>query len=233
MLRNYFLKIFIALAALLLIYIFAGLNVSNSLSKNDKSVIAALDLDSKCSNIIGNFDLEFECLKAIQVKVQSIGSTKCADKYDIIEPYEFMARNHGCCFDRARFIEKIARYYDFKTRHLFIIKNTKKFKLSIFFPYNQPSHATSEVRTALGWMGLDSVDPLAIMDKDGNPRDFKFALHNQPPSKYLHSSSFFQDHGYENMFIIYGLYSRHGMFHFPQVAGPEFNFGELLYNLEF
>ena len=74
-----------------------------------------------CENISGYYNKEVECLLAIQASVQSIGEVKCAIDSDIVEPSDFLRRNYGCCFDRARFIEKASRYFGFETRHVFLI----------------------------------------------------------------------------------------------------------------
>jgi len=181
--RIFVLSVILALG----LYFWLALAVDNGLTEEDIAAISGLDLNSHCHSDNRVFDDEVGCLEKIQAAVQSIGSegiSRCASKSDVIEPADFLARNYGCCFDRARFIGKTARFYGFQTRHLFLI-SPKYGSLSNLLPLSQSSHATSEVLTSKGWMGVD---------------------------------------------IIYGLYSRHGMFHGVKLPAPEFVFSEILHN---
>jgi hypothetical protein len=53
------------------------------------------------------------------------------------------------------------------------------------------------------------------------------------PIIYTHTSVIEPKHFYDKkLLVIYGLYSRHGMFHGMNLPGPEFNQSELKYNIE-
>jgi len=219
------LKFFSLLVIFLLGYSFFGLSVSNQLSKEDIISIESLKASEVCSKVNMSYKDEIDCIKYIQFKIQEIGTTQCASKEDIIEPGHFLKRNYGCCFDRARFIEKAARYYNFKTRHVFIIK-PKISSLLNLFPLNQSSHAASEVLTQKGWLGVDSNEPFIILDQDQNPVTYKAALNTDINHSKMFPETLFSG----DIDIIYGLYSRHGFFHAPKIPGPEFAFSEFLHN---
>ena len=125
-------------------------SIDNSITLEDKQAIRSLNLESTCKNVVGNYAKEIKCLSDIQSSVQSIGERDCAVYGDIVEPLDFLRRNYGCCFDRARFIEKASRYFKFKTRHVFLIHPYKGLSITNILPLKQPSHAVSEILTSKG-----------------------------------------------------------------------------------
>ena len=158
--------------------------------------------------------------------MQSIGKTRCAISSDVIEPAEFIKRNYGCCFDRARFIEKTARYYGYETRHLFLIQPKYNISVSNMLPLGQSSHATSEILTSQGWLGVDSNEPFILLDGQNNTSTYRNAIDNITRFPSMQPKNFYSN----NIDIIYGLYSRHGNFHGLNLPGPEYVFSELLWN---
>jgi hypothetical protein len=207
-------------------YVLYALSVDNSITTEDKQAVRSLDLDFVCTNIIGDYEKEIECLSAIQAAVQSIGETRCATSSDVIEPSEFLKRNFGCCFDRARFIEKASRYFGFETRHLFLIEPYKGFSITNFVPLGQGSHAASEIYTSKGWVGVDSNDPFILLTETGSPSTYVNATHNLDAFPMMPKTNFYMG----ELDFIYGLYSRHGNFHGKNFPGPEYVFKELLWN---
>lgn len=215
-----------------MLYVNNALIVDNSLTIKDKSAIKALDVSDICSQRIGlEFYEEIECLASIQKAVQGIGKNNCAQKIDIIEPYEFLKRGYGCCFDRARFIEKAARYFGYETRRVFMIQPKYGASFTNTLPLGQASHAASEVLTIKGWIGIDSNEPFLLLDKHGNPKTYRLALDSIDEFPMMVPRTFFVEKSVVKDFdIIYGLYSRHGNFHGKNLPGPEFVISELLWN---
>ena len=211
--------------SLVFIYVFFGLRVDNSITDEDQQAISTLGLDKLCAKQNHDFSSEMACIEAIQIKVQEIGELRCASKDATIEPKEFIERNYGCCFDRARFIEKAARYYGFKSRHVFLIQ-PKLISLTNILPLGQTSHAASEILTSRGWMGVDSNEQFILVDEKGAPLTYSAALFNDYALAIMKSKDLYTP----DLDIIYGLYSRHGSYHGRDIPGPEFVFSELLQN---
>lgn len=211
------------------LYVWLGLSVDQTLTEDDKIAIQTLKLDGECEGVVGEFSKEISCVSEIQKRVQSIGGTECAAKGDNIEPLSFLERGYGCCFDRARFIEKTARYYGFETRHIFLIVPYKGYSVLNFLPLGQASHATSEIMTSKGWMGVDSNEPFILLrEGDFLPRTYEFALSSKQFSDVMEPKKFFK----KDFDVIVGLYSRHGFFHGKNFPGPELSFSEFIQNFE-
>lgn len=207
-------------------YVSYALSVNNSITSEDEKAIKSLELELLCENISSSYEKEVECLLAIQASVQSIGEERCAVASDIIEPSEFLRRNYGCCFDRARFIEKASRYFGFETRHVFLIQPYEGLSISNFLPLRQSSHATSEILTSKGWLGVDSNKPFILLSESGAPTTYRNAINNINAFPLMAPRSFYT----KELDVIYGLYSRHGNFHGKNFPGPEYVFSELLWN---
>ena len=209
------------------VYINLGLKVDNSITNDDIVAIESLSLSDVCSRKhLGGFTSEVKCLVAIQKAAQAIGTPICASKNDVIEPAEFIKRNYGCCFDRARLIEKSARYYGFETRRVFLIVPAYGASLTNVIPLRQGSHATSEILTKKGWLGVDSNHPFILKGQFDDPYTYRAALDSIDDFQMMAPMNFYVD----NIDVIYGLYSRHGNFHGKNFPGPEFVMSELLWN---
>ncbi len=215
-----------------LFYVNSALIVDNSLTIKDVSAIETLNVSDICSRQNGlKFYEEIECLVSIQKAVQRIGTDNCAKKNDIIEPDEFLKRGYGCCFDRARFIEKAARYFGFETRRVFLIQPKYGVSFTNTLPLGQASHAASEILTIKGWIGIDSNEPFVLIDKHNNPQTYRLALDSIDEFPMITPRTFFVENSVVKDFdVIYGLYSRHGNFHGKNLPGPEFVLSELLWN---
>ena len=208
-------------------YIAFGLQVDNRLTFSDIDAIHSLGVAKNCASI-ANYAQEVACIAAIQQNVQAIGGRQCAGWGDVIEPHAFLRRGYGCCFDRARFIEKAARYYGFETRHLFLVENHYWLYVANLLQLGQMSHATSEVLTSRGWLGVDANRPWLLISEENSPLSYEQALGINMSPKHVLPRSFDP----EKVDIIYGLYSRHGFFFSPKLPGPEFVFTELLFNFD-
>tara|TARA_B110000208_G_C11593039_1_gene367018 strand:+ start:79 stop:765 length:687 start_codon:yes stop_codon:yes gene_type:complete len=207
-------------------YVSFALSVNNAITHEDAQAIEILELSASCENVSASYEKELECLLAIQASVQSIGEVRCAVASDTIEPSDFLRRNYGCCFDRARFIEKSARYYGFDTRHVFLIQPYEGLSVTNFLPFGQRSHATSEILTTNGWLGVDSNEPFILLSEDGMPTTYRSAINNIAAFPLMEPKDFYT----KELDVIYGLYSRHGNFHGKNFPGPEYVFSELLWN---
>lgn len=207
-------------------YFSYALSVDNSITSEDELAIKSLELASVCENISGYYDKEVLSLLAIQSSVQSIGEVRCAVASDIVEPSDFLRRNYGCCFDRARFIEKASRYFGFETRHVFLIQPYKGLSIFNYLPLRQYTHATSEILTSRGWLGVDSNEPFILLSERGTPITYQNAINNIDAFRQMTPQNFYT----EELDLIYGLYSRHGNFHGKNFPGPEYVLSELLWN---
>ncbi len=218
----------LALGALVLVgllYVGVGLRVDNAITDDDRTAIATLDVDDECTEHT-SFEAEFACIEAVQIAVQAIGEKRCPRRGVNVEPLDFMARNHGCCYDRARFIEKALRHYGFETRHLALIQPYRGISLLDFVPLGQSSHATTEVLTSRGWLGVDSNWPLILIDDAGTTFTYRDAI----ASEYFRDSWVPQWFYRGELDYFYGLYSRHGFAFGIDAPGPEWAFSEVRHN---
>ena len=186
-----------------------------------------LDLEKIC-NKKNNYQTEIDCIRAIQVSQKTlIKSLKCRKGNIEVEPINFINANFGCCFDRARFIEKTLTYYGFKNRRVSLFATDKYGLFSLIIP-NKDSHAATEAKTSRGWIGIESIEPyFVITDKNNNPLTFKQGLNlgfKFPEKTY---NNFY----YRGLISISGLYSRHGRFHKPNFPFPDINFKDFSHNL--
>lgn len=215
----------ILLAALVFYLFFAG-HVSKSITAADVDAIEKLSVQTSCAQV-SSFPDEIACVKAIQLSIRAlIPNNRCAGRGTTIEPLDFITRSFGCCYDRARFTEKALIYYGFETRHVAIYDVSKHGLLGFFIP-GISSHATSEVLTTKGWMGVDSNEPFILLTKNKEVLTFRnFKKHADDLDDIVAPQSFYAN----DLMIIYGLFSRHGMFHGLNLPAPEFNFRELRHN---
>lgn len=226
-LKNYlFLLLFVI--ALGCAYLLLAGSVSKEITASDKAAIEKLMVNRECSNI-PDFESEIACIKSIQWSIKKlIPDTRCATPGNAIEPGPFLTRKYGCCYDRARFAEKALSHYGFETRHVALYERGPYGVFSLFVP-GMDSHATSEVRTKKGWMGMDSNYPFLLITTDGKPQTY----HSYKNYKNQLTEKMVPEEFYgKQLFVIYGLYSRHGKFHGPNLPGPEFNINELAFNFE-
>jgi hypothetical protein len=212
--------------ALAAVYVVAAGSVSKGLSREDLQAIALLRADPFCRDRSG-FAAELRCIRHIQAAVLAIGRNRgCARKGSRIEPMDFIRRGFGCCFDRARFIEKALGHYGYTTRHAALY--SRSHGLAGLLIQRIDSHAGTEVRTARGWLAVDSVQPFILMTRDGRPlryADYHDPAAGRPTERARPSHDFPFDRPY---YVIYGLYSRHGGFHGPNLPAPEIHYPDFI-----
>lgn len=221
-------SLFFFLAAVLVAYLLLAGYVSKALSQSDLKAIQALQVDASCHDL-SSFSEEVRCVRAVQASIKRlVPDMNCAENGETIEPLEFIQRQYGCCFDRARFTEKALAHYGFTTRHVAIFDMSDHGVLTLFSP-GVASHATSEVYTRKGWMGVDSNEPFILITVTGQVLNYKdFKQHSDALEYPVAPANFYRN----KLLVVYGLFSRHGMFHGPKLPAPEFNFRELLYNVQ-
>ncbi|MDQ3145316.1 MAG: hypothetical protein M3Q57_10640 [Pseudomonadota bacterium] len=139
---------------------------------------------------------------------------------------------YGLCFDRSRAIETVLRARGFETRHAAIYSTAETGSaLESFATPRTESHAVTEVKTAAGWLLVDSNQRWIGLTADGRPID----LIELRQSNNLQWHPMVKDalpYIYTRPFTwAYGLYSRHGRFYPPYNAVPDVNWSELMHNL--
>lgn len=167
-----FSTIFVALLTAFVFYLFFAGHVSKNITAADVEAIEKLSAQTSCAKV-SSFSDEISCVKAIQTSIRAlVPNNRCAGRGTTIEPLDFITRSFGCCYDRARFTEKALKYYGFETRHVAIYDISKYGLLGFFIP-GISSHATSEVLTTKGWMGVDSNEPFILLTKSNEVLTFK------------------------------------------------------------
>lgn len=221
---------FIALAITSGTYLMVAGSVDNRLTESDLEAIAKLGPLPQCRNIDG-FEAQVSCARAVQQAIRTLLPTNRCPTIDFslrVEPEYFIARGYGCCYSRARFTEKALNHYGLKTRHVAIHAKGPFGMPGTFIP-DTASHATTEVLTERGWMGVDSNEPFILLTRSGQPVTFKnYKNHADELQQAPQPADFYQ----HDLSVVYGLYSRHGMFHGLPLPAPEFNLPELMYNLK-
>jgi hypothetical protein len=148
------------------------------------------------------------------------------------EPCDVIAAGHAYCYDRSRFIEKALRHLGFTTRYaaVYAVPEGSSALRSLLTP-GISSHAVVEVRTARGWMVVDSNTRWIGLTAAGQPVDLAAlaadpAVLNQPwhevgpkgPERILTRPFTY----------VFGLYSRHGRFYAPYDPIPDVAWGPFL-----
>lgn len=224
--RRRVLRALVALLALAAVYVVAAGNVSKNLSREDLQAIASLRADARCRDRSG-FAAELRCIRHIQAAVLAIGlSGHCAPKGSRIEPMDFIRRGYGCCFDRARFIEKALDHYGYETRRAALY--SRRYGPAGLLTQGIQSHAGTEVRTARGWLAVDSVQPFVLMTAAGRP--LRFADLGDPAAgRSVEGPAPGHDFHFDRpYYVIHGLYSRHGRFHGPDLPAPEIHYPDFI-----
>ena len=220
-------KIFLILLLVTLpTYILFSINVLKKISKQDLAAINALKVNDSCSNI-NSYKDELNCFREIQTSQSNlVKNTSCRGYFLEIGSTEFLNANTGCCFDRARLMEQTLRHYGFKVRHVHLHKTDNLGFANLFVPRTS-SHATNEVLSSKGWIGMDSNENFLLLDKDLNPHTYSRAI-EKGIIKDFTNVDFYE----VPLIYIVGLYSRHGTFFKPYLPGlPELNFNDFFSNL--
>ena len=220
------LKLFLGITLLgAFYYIFSSIGVSKSVSKDDKEITKLLKVDKDCSKI-NSYEKEIKCIKSVQEsQLNLIKGTDCRGKYINLGSKEVINLNTACCFDRSRITEQALQIYGFKVRHVHLNQTENRGYFNLLVP-GSSSHAVTEVLTSRGWLGVDSNEPLILLDQDNLPNTYEQAIHNGLIDSL--SASNLADSFYKKPLVyVIGLYSRNGTFFEPYLPYiPEINFND-------
>ncbi len=207
-------------------YIFTSIRVSKSISQEDYEVTNLLNIDKECSNI-SSYDNEITCIKAVQeAQLDLIEGTTCRGKFTNLGSKKVITANTACCTDRARITEQALQIYGFQIRHIHLNRTSKRGYLNLLVQ-SSGSHATTEVLTSRGWLGIDSTERFVLLDKNNEPNSYPIAIQNGLIKDYSNLPIY-----KEPITYIIGLYSRNGTYFQPYLPFvPEINFTDFLGNL--
>lgn len=140
---------------------------------------------------------------------------------------DWYASKPGLCSDVSRAAELFLVSLGFQVRHvsIYTLKHNPR-PFSVAMTYRNPSHAVAEVLTSRGWMLFDPNVGRIYVDAQGNPISV-VAIHDavkngEVPADGAHV--IFHD----PYFVVYGLYSRHGLFYPPYIPVPDVAWADFL-----
>lgn len=232
------------LAGLILFITIAAIhNVSKSITVEDKEYITKIvELENfEWPNLTQHdgFEQEIEDIRAIQQAVLNLTAVqKQIPSFQTREPKDLYNLKYAQCSDRSRVIDKMLRLAGFKTRVASVYKTDKTGSaIKSLLSHDKSkvrSHSIVEVKTAKGWMMVDTNDLWIGLDKNENPVDLE-----QWQSQVSDDQNFWNASNKGEIYwlmtlpytYVYGLYSRHGYFYPPYNPIPDVNWIELLENL--
>lgn len=153
------------------------------------------------------------------------------------EPENLYFAKAAYCGDRARFIDKALRWAGFESRFVSVYENEPDHSffstmLAKADGKRGMSHALVEVKTAKGWMIVDTRKFWISLTKDGDVIDLR-ELRRKKREAFVWSELSREDKYWlldRDYYIFYGLYSRHGRFYAPYTKYiPDVNWPEFLY----
>ena len=217
----------------ILIVILGLHNVSKEVTNNDRIYIELLldEIGERYDNKIhDSFNEELSYILTIQEKIRAL---KIASRGIAIgtkrEPENFYKQRIGQCYDLSRTLEKIFAFSGFTVRHTFVLKKQGDFPLwNFLFKKGVPSHALLEVNTLNGWVIVDPSSSWVSVTRDNN----SINIHKVKDAQYKKYNWFRgRPHGvFDNdVFVIYGFYSRHGKFFPPYNFVPDINYLDFLF----
>jgi hypothetical protein len=225
-----FIKIAFCSAAIAFICIIALIythNVSKEITTADAEYINKILQQSgietaSLQKTYQSFSDEVKAIRAIQ---NSAFIT--APKVDLIplrsprEPKNLYQTDAAYCGDRARYIDKALRHIGFDVRYASLYLNTdnRNFLSTILTKSSLndvDSHALVEVKTSKGWLIVDTRRRWISLTTAQQP--ISLATLRDKPLSYFEWSNNLED-GWplldKHYYIIYELYSRHGLFYAP------------------
>jgi len=106
------------------------------------------------------------------------------------------------------------------------LRGTEKIGNSNLLIIGSDSHASTEVLTSRGWLGVDSNEPFILLDKDNFPNTYEESINNGVFN--IHTENPFYK---QPLIYVIGLYSMHGTFFEPYLPYiPEINFNDFFGN---
>lgn len=229
----FLLLVLLGLAAVLITH-----DVSTALTQDDAVYAERILSETGHGDIVrqdppATFDDQVRTILAVQDAVLSTAPKNeglpLGQPRELRELYE---AKRGLCFDRSRAIEKILASLGFEVRHASVYSTEEAGKLKALLTPRTPSHAVTEVKTARGWLVIDSNRRWIGLTDDGKPvdldtlRDAGDGQAWDPRLKEDMSPILGGPFTY-----LFGLYSRHGRFYPPYTPVPDVDWGQLGYNV--
>lgn len=203
-------------------------HVPGGITDKDRKVIIEMGFDSSCKNATSSFQSEIQCIVDLKKWISTSFLNHSCDFRGTEHEIDFIVDNRSiCCFDIARLLLKTLSFYGLKVRHIALFEKTKPWPLDYFSRVS--SHAVVEVKTSKGWMLVDTTSPYIALKPDGSVLTLK-AIRRA----LLSGGKFDFDTRalFEGKFhLVYGLYSRHGMFFPPFIPLiPDIDWAQFSYN---
>ncbi|MGE4313558.1 MAG: transglutaminase domain-containing protein [Pseudobdellovibrionaceae bacterium] len=216
--------------------------IPTGITPTDKAALETIYTTSGYPHLIDNkapaeFTEQIAQIREVQKAVLQISPT--LQKIPVNaprEPEDLLKAGHGQCSDRARSILKGLELLGYRARFaaIFSFDQTHMPPEQLARQIDDVrSHALIEVLTAKGWLFVDTNEPWVSLDENGNPvslqqwqdvsdrTHFKWSASNEGQIYWLMKSS--------DLMVIYGLYSRHGLFYPPFTPYiPDINWRELV-----
>lgn len=229
---RFFLFTLLAVGAfVLLLFVF---QIKDPITEEDKIYAVKILADAHVTPPVGrlSYPEQIVFIQQVQKAVEHFGYSLHGIPYnhtrDLKDYYE---NPYGLCYDKSHAIEKILRVYNFQTRHISVYYYSNFLeRVFCFFIPNSPSHAATEVKTARGWMYVDSIVGYTGLDSNGMPLNIKEVRKHIRDGKVTYEGLGLFDFSGEFTFL-YGMYSRNGKLYPPYNFIPDYCFSELLYNL--
>lgn len=154
------------------------------------------------------------------------------------EPKDLYLSDFAQCSDRSRTLNKMIQYLGLKSRQLSMFKLEDGQGLwstiTALLSDKTTSHAIIEIKTAKGWMFIDTNNRWIALNADGEPislKQWKRLVHTVPQDYWSKENKEKPYSLIEQHFVyIYGLYSRNGHFYPPYNFIPDINWEEARYN---
>ncbi len=206
---------------------------------NGRQILTQAGYDNldKMERSLTTFEGQVSAILAVQDAVldMTVAPTDIGIPFDTTrEPGDLLIHKVEQCFDRSRSIEKILGSLGLETRHIAVYSTaeTGSVLISLLTPQIS-SHAVTEVKTAKGWMLIDSNARWIGLTEDGlvksiedlqslDHRVVRWSSRNLAKMNEIFSKDF--------TYVI-GLYSRHGRFFPPYSPIPDYNIRHLLTGL--
>ncbi|WP_301102383.1 hypothetical protein [Propionivibrio sp.] len=211
-----------------LFFVFLFSNVNIDLTSDDEKYIRLISSEFLESNDSKNADGSYSDQIYLISKVTGyLNQNTIGTRLNAIpeglerEPVNWYFNRTGTCYDLTRVSEKIFQYYGFKVRHVAIYSTRETGSALLAITRRRtPSHAILEVLTKKGWVLVDPYAGVVAVEKNGEPLSAKaIYLKRSDPDFLLGFHPIFL----ESHFLVYGLYSRHGMFYPPFNFLPDIN----------
>jgi hypothetical protein len=227
---------FLGIIILITFAVLASLHeVDNSLTNEDVEYLPKYFAENRIDSKFMSYEDQIDLIVKIQNSVLfRINKSKGFPLNSKREPKELYAQREGMCYDRSRVIEKMLRFFGFKTRHIAIYsKENSKSNIEILLTPGIRSHAITEVLTKEGWIVVDSNNHWISLGRNNKPISIKEIQLSSNDNSPVKLKTPFPSTIYSNSFIfIYGLYSRHGYFYPPFNPIPDINYSELIQNFK-